>query len=159
MLAGIHVARVRDVAILNYVLRDAGAKASLSRRLAGIQVVSCTRARVAGNRVINLGPMEAQLRDADAIAVLGLCEHADVADNVVQRQETPPGGGQDPSLSRGVRIGPENERPLLVGNFWCGRRRSRRCSPARGPPSACSPRRPPTCVGTPSPPSALRRPC
>ena len=77
MLAGIHVVRTRDAEVLNNVLRDVGARASLSRRLAGIQVSVCTRSRIAGNRVVNLGPAAGSLRDADAIAVIGLHENAE----------------------------------------------------------------------------------
>jgi hypothetical protein len=115
LLAGIHVVRARDATVASNTAKDIGARASLAPRLVGIQMTSCTRARVSDNRIVNLGPPVSQLRDADAIAVVGLYEHLDITDNVVRRHESPPAAGQDNSIWRAVRVGQEGNQPLGVG--------------------------------------------
>ncbi len=116
LLAGIHLVRVRYVDVLNNLLRDIGMRASQARRLTGIQVSVCACIRIAGNRVINLGPIEAGLRDADAIAVIGLYESVDILQNTVRRQENRSAENQDNSLWRAIRIGHEQGRVFPIGS-------------------------------------------
>ncbi len=116
LLAGIHVVRARDVDVLNNLVRDLGVRATHARRLVGIQASACARIRIAGNRVVNVGPAEAQLRDVDAIAVIGLHEHAEIVDNSVHRQINQVTNVQDNSRWRAVRIGQDDVRDVAVGS-------------------------------------------
>jgi hypothetical protein len=102
--AGIQVVRAAEVDVLNNMLRDVGTRVSLATRLAGIQAIACSRVRIAGNRVTELGPVESFLKDVDAIAVLGLHQYAEIVDNTVHRHIGE--AGADASAWRAVRIGP-----------------------------------------------------
>jgi hypothetical protein len=112
------------VDVLNNLVRDLGVRATQARRLVGIQATACTRIRIAGNRVVNVGPAEAQLRDVDAIAVIGLHEHAEVVDNSVQRQVIRTANIQDNSRWRAVRIGGDDVRNFAVGSALLVRAKS-----------------------------------
>jgi hypothetical protein len=121
LLAGIHLVRVRDAVVAGNVLRDIGPRAALARRLVGIQVTACARVRAAGNRVVNLGPPDARLPEADGVDVAGAFEAADLADNLVRRHETPPADGIDNTAWRGLRVGRPRGRPFPLGRAWLAR--------------------------------------
>jgi hypothetical protein len=73
---------------MTHVLRGTASLAALAPRLAGIQLTACAQSRVEGNRVHGLGPDGLPVRSADAIAILGLHEHASVVGNLVDRPST-----------------------------------------------------------------------
>jgi hypothetical protein len=110
-LAGIHLVRVRDAEVAGNLLDGVGLRATVNR-LAGIQAVACASLRIAGNRVVNVGPPEGHLPDVSGIAVLGTFSSVSVADNVVRRSGAAP-SPDDNTLWRGVRIGEPRARGLV----------------------------------------------
>ncbi len=113
-LAAIHVVSAEEVSILENEVRDSGSGAELPSRLAAIQAISCRRIRIAGNRVVNLGPAVARLPEVDAIAVLGSYESADLSGNSVYREPSVNDtGGRDFTRWRAIRIGSDREQRIL----------------------------------------------
>jgi Right handed beta helix region len=115
-LSAIHVARARDVDVSGNMLRDVGANTVRAASLAGIQLLACTRARVAGNRVVNFGPNEKFTGEIEAIAVSGPYNSVEIIDNTMRRREDPNDDRQ--SKWRAVRIGPFGKK--LPGSFIVG---------------------------------------
>jgi hypothetical protein len=115
LLAGIHVFRANHIDLIANTISVVGRDAALAPRLAGIQITASRHVRVTANRVANLGPAAAGLRDADGIALLGLTDFAQIADNVVERHESPPADPADNSLFRALRIGLEQRAGVTIG--------------------------------------------
>lgn len=84
-LAAIHLVRVETADVLNNVLVGTAATVATGPGLAGIRLTACARSRVEGNRVQGLGPDHLPVESADAIAVIGLHEHASIVGNQVSR--------------------------------------------------------------------------
>ncbi len=104
-LAGIHLLRARSADISNNVLDGIGRLARLTGRLAGIQAVGCTRARIDGNSIVNLGPPDGLSHEAEAIAVIGSFEEIEVTNNSIRRSDTVPANTFSTGPWRALRVG------------------------------------------------------
>lgn len=104
-LAAVHLGRVRDLDFVGNAIRDTGLGAELAPRLAGVQLTLVGRARVEGNRVVNLGPFPGGLRDSAAFAVVGSHGPLIFANNTALRSEDAE-GRQDKSVWHALQIVP-----------------------------------------------------
>lgn len=84
-LAAVHIARVRDLDLVGNLVSDTGLSAELAPRLVGIQLSLVGRARVEGNRVVHLGPLDGGRGGIAAIAVVGSHGELQIVGNTVVR--------------------------------------------------------------------------
>jgi hypothetical protein len=101
-VVGIGMAQVAQLVVAGNALRGIGAASVQNARRAGIAVGACASVRIAGNEIVDLGPLEF-VNLSIGIDVTGPFERVDVVDNVVRRSQ-PPAVGQGAGAAIGVRV-------------------------------------------------------
>jgi hypothetical protein len=104
---GIRLDFVSAAEIVDNVIRDLGMDTTGNTPRVGIAVVSCVSARIAGNQLSNIGPLNHTFSPSAAIAVTGPpFERAEVSDNVIRRSDPVVASSGDSTLWRAIYVGP-----------------------------------------------------
>jgi len=86
---GIRIVATRKADVSGNAIRGVGINAVQPQWRAGIQAVACAALRIAANEITDIGPAGEFLGSALGIEVVRPFDRADIADNMVRREETP----------------------------------------------------------------------
>jgi hypothetical protein len=100
---GIRLDFVARAEIEDNVIRDLGMNVTNTVPPVGIALVACAAARIAGNQITNIGPLNVPFTSSAGIAVTAPFERAEVSNNVIRRSDPIAQGTSD---WRALYVGP-----------------------------------------------------
>jgi hypothetical protein len=84
---GIRLDFVAAAEIEGNVIRDLGMDGTSNVQRVGIALIACSSARIAGNQVANIGPLNVAFGPSAGIAVTGFFDRAEISNNVIRRSD------------------------------------------------------------------------
>src|SRR5262249_46105122 len=104
---GIRLDFVAAAEIEGNVIRDLGMDSAGNVPRVGIGLVACASARISGNQIINIGPLNHTFGPSAGIAVTGPpFDRAEISNNVIRRSDAIGQSASDTTLWRALYIGP-----------------------------------------------------
>jgi hypothetical protein len=104
---GIRLDFVQKVDIEDNVIRDLGMDTVGSAPRVGIALVACGAARIAGNQIVNIGPLDHTFSPSAGIAVTGPpFDRVDISNNVIRRSDLEKSSTNETTFWRAIYVGP-----------------------------------------------------